>query len=389
MRLSVATNFDDDLLTRIAGFPVEDVYGKLSEDPVGGGRAGFSTGKTDRAKLERHLRTAHSHGIKFNYLLNASCLGNREWTREGAREIREILDYLVGIGVDSVTVSIPSLAETVKRHYPGLGLKIGIFANIDTPFRARFWEDLGADTLVLESFSINRSFSRLKNIRSAVRCRLQLIANFSCLPNCPMQGYHMNGISHGSSPREKAPFIDYCILKCTEKTLEDPVTLIRSNWIRPEDTGFYEGFGFSEFKLLERNAPTETMVGRVEAYARRRSPDNLLALIQPFGYPGKIRMSYGWLLPVLFHRPRILFDMYRLLKRRGMLFPLEGTPVVLDSRKIPADFLSQIEGRPCSTDHDCRGCGYCPEIAAKAYRVDPDYRAECLNLYKKVLRKLC
>jgi len=35
-RLSVATNFDNNLLERIATYPVEDVYGKLTDDFVGG-----------------------------------------------------------------------------------------------------------------------------------------------------------------------------------------------------------------------------------------------------------------------------------------------------------------------------------------------------------------
>ncbi len=160
MKLSVATNFDNALLERVAGLPVTEVYGKLPRDFVGGGRAGYSSGTVDGAGLEAHVRLAHRHGIKFNYLLNSVCMGNREWTRQGLHEIRRLLDFVSALGVDAVTVSTPYIAELVRRHYPKLAVKIGIFANIDTPTRARFWEDLGAETLVLESFSINRRLSQ-------------------------------------------------------------------------------------------------------------------------------------------------------------------------------------------------------------------------------------
>ncbi|MBF0253950.1 MAG: U32 family peptidase [Candidatus Omnitrophica bacterium] len=153
----------------------------------------------------------------------------------GIRRIRKLLDWLEGIGVDSVAVSTPYLAEIVKKRYPNFFLKIGIYANIDSPDRARYWEGMGAGMLVLESFSINRNFAVLAAIRKAVSCRLQLITNFTCLSRCPMQPYHMTGLSHGSSSSDNAAFVDYCVFKCTYWLLKDPSQLIKSQWIRPED----------------------------------------------------------------------------------------------------------------------------------------------------------
>jgi collagenase-like PrtC family protease len=389
MQLSLATNFDPELLRQASAFPVVEVYGKLPRDFVGGGRAGYTSGTVDRSGLEAHVTLARSLGIKFSYLLNASCLGNREWSREGGREIRAMLDYLSTIGVDSITVSIPYLAELIKKRYPHFQVKIGIFANIDSPTRARFWEDLGADAIVLESFSINRDVAMLAAIRSAVRCSLHLIANFSCLPRCPLQGYHMNGISHGSNTADRVPFVDYCIFKCSALMLKEPSLLVKSQWIRPEDLAVYEKLGFSDFKLLERNAPTETLMQRVAAYSRRQSPDNLLELIRPFGFRREVGKRFGWFMGTALHHPRLVFPLYKLLKRRGMLYPLRGTPEVLESKKIPPDFLAEIARRPCSLVHDCRDCTYCDDIAAKAYHVDSEFHRECSALYEKVFRILC
>ena len=99
---------------------------------------------------------------------------------------------------------------------------------------AVFEEDLGADEITLESFSINRNFDRLQNIRRAVRCSLQLIVNHPCLPNCPMQIAHQNDFAH-SSDGSRRLFIDYCLFTCSAMRLKDPCLFIKSGWIRPED----------------------------------------------------------------------------------------------------------------------------------------------------------
>ena len=393
MRLSVATNFDNNFLDQISSYPVREIYGKLSHDFVGGGRASYMTQGVNKSVLESHVKYAHEMGIKFNYLINSICLGNREWTPKGIRSIRKILDWLSNLKVDTITVSTPYIAEIIKKRYAHFFLKIGIFANIDSPERARFWQNLGADMLTLESFSINRNFSLLKAIRKSVSCQLQLIANFTCLSKCPMQIYHMTGLSHGSNTVDKAPFIDYCLLKCSLYTLKEPRLLIKSQWIRPEDTQYYEDIGYSDFKLLERNAPTDIMVKRVIAYSKRTSPHNLMELIQPYGFSKESKKEFGWQIkhffPILTGRPLMMRGLQKLLKKRGMLYPLKKTPLFLDSTKIPSNFLEEMSNRPCSLSGDCSKCGYCQSIAETAYNVEPGYTKECIDIYNKVFDQLC
>ncbi len=76
--LSVATNFDDGLLDAVSGYPVMEVFGKLSSDAIGGGRASFTLPPLSLKRLERHVEKARSKGIGFNYLLNPACMDNRE-----------------------------------------------------------------------------------------------------------------------------------------------------------------------------------------------------------------------------------------------------------------------------------------------------------------------
>jgi collagenase-like PrtC family protease len=149
------------------------------------------------------------------------------------------LAKLGDLGVRRVTVSTPFLLELVKRRFPEFKVRVGIYAQVDTPRRARYWEELGADAITLESFSINRDFHRLAAIRQAVHCDLQLIANHACLLNCPLQSYHQNGFAHASDDTGTL-FIDYCFLRCSRLRLTDPSLFIKAAWIRPEDLAAYE-----------------------------------------------------------------------------------------------------------------------------------------------------
>ena len=87
MKLSVACNFDDALLQGLAGYPVYEVYGKLTTDYFGGGRPAFYLPEVNRGRLARTVKTAHAGGIEFNYLLNASAMGNTEFCQRSQERL--------------------------------------------------------------------------------------------------------------------------------------------------------------------------------------------------------------------------------------------------------------------------------------------------------------
>ena len=190
IRFSLAANYDPELVPALSAYPVDEVYGRFPTDGVSSGRPRCLATPLSQADLRHYVRLLDHHGIAFNYLLNRACFGNYEWRRPWQKRVPALLAKLGDMGVRRVTVSTPFLLELVKRRFPAFKVRVGIYAQVDTPRRARFWEELGADAIVLESFSINRNFPRLKSIRQAVRCDLELIANHVCLMNCPMQTYH-------------------------------------------------------------------------------------------------------------------------------------------------------------------------------------------------------
>ena len=383
---SLAANYDPELVPALAAYPVEEVYGKFPADGISGGRPRYLATPLSEAGLRGYIRLLGRHGIAFNYLLNGACFGNHEWTRSWQKRVTALLAKLGEWGVRRVTVSTPFLLELVKRRFPEFKVRVGIYAQVDTPRRARFWEDLGADAITLESFSINRDFRRLEAIRQAVRCGLQLIANHVCLPNCPLQSYHQNGFAHASDDTGTL-FIDYCLLRCSRLRLTDPSQFIKSAWIRPEDLATYEAMGYTTFKLLERGIPSAELLRRVKAYSERRFDGNLAELLLSYGFKEPVRKESLWALRH-FWKPRQLSPvrlkpLLELARLQGMLSPLPECPVRIETRQIPADFLDGFRNRDCAL-LDCRTCGYCERIAAQAVSVAPEYRATVLGKYAEM-----
>jgi len=386
MKLSLAANFDRALIPKLKGFPVEEVFGKLPTDFTGGGRPSYMGGSLSERELAGYVALLAENGIAFNYLLNSACMGNREWGRGFQKKLMGLLARLGRMGVKRLTVSTPFLLEAIKARFPEFFVKVGIYAQVDTPRRARFWEDLGADAITLESFSINRNFRRLAAIRAAVRCELQLIANHPCLPNCPMQSYHQNGFAHGSDGSRRL-FIDYCFLRCTRTRLEDPSLFVKAAWIRPEDTAAYEALGFGTFKLLERNIPSGELLKRVRAYSERSFQGNLAEIILPYGFKETPRKGLAWaakhFLRPLQVSPFKVKELHRLARSQGMLFPLGESPIRIDSARIPADFIEGFRRRDCAT-LECSRCRYCEEIAERAVAVDEDFRRRAMQQFDRI-----
>jgi collagenase-like PrtC family protease len=398
MRFSVATNFRDDLLDALEGYPVAELFGKLPADSLGGGRASFMLAPLNERQFRRHVERAAGKGIGFNYLVNPACLDNREYTRQGQAALERLLGFVEDCGASAVTVALPFLVPIIKKRHPQLKVRVGVYARVEGVAKAKFWEDLGADCITLESIAVNRDFAMLRAIRQAVALELQLIANSNCLIFCPLSGQHMVNLSHASQKGHESRgfMIDYCALRCSFEKLADPSNYLRSEFIRPEDLDLYTEMGFSSFKILERGAPTAVLAKRVRAYAERSFEGNLLELIQPYGYRNNQSGAAGGITGFsrflkYFFRPGTvrrqgLLQLKALAEKRGLIAGLDWDPVCLDNRALDG-FLAGMKEIDCRAT-DCSKCGYCAKWAQKAVVVDEKYRAEMLELYRDAFSQM-
>ena len=399
MKLSVACNFDEELLPGLAPLPVYEVYGKLTSDYFGGGRPSFYLPQVDRQGLEQYVQETHKHGMRFNYLLNALATENREFTREGQREAEELLGWLQEIGVDSITVCHVYFLRLIKRRFPNFKVRISAHQFTDSPRKVRFWVENGADYIVVSEVNLHREFGVLRALKEAAgEVELQLIVNNWCRQDCAIAGTHAVGLNAASRGGRGGFPLDYCSVVCNDIRLSEPVNYLRANWIRPEDLPLYEEIGYHNFKIVERNTPTQILVERAQAYAARRYDGNLLDLVQNYAYPykkigAKATDAYSFKrLVKYFARPRAV-NLWRFRKvmefgkALSVLYPLRGpNPVQIDNRGLDG-FMERFKEKGCQ-EQDCGSCGYCHEWAEQTVRMDPAWRERTHAILKELLSDL-
>ena len=382
MKFSVPTNWHNDLLAEIERPEIDEVYGKLDADFVGGGRSSYLLPPVSAKQAQLHIQQIHKKGIRFNYLLNAPCLDNKEFTISGQRKLHKLIHWLLDINVDVVTVSIPYLLQMIKKQYPQLKIYVSTIANVNTIQRAKLWQDLGADSITLSDTESNRDFVLLEKIRKAVNCQLQLIANNGCLYQCPLRNYHYNSIGHASQSghRLRGFIINYCLFVCRGRMIVNPVEFIRSGWIRPEDIHYYEKIGIDSVKLAGRFLSTQAISTIVKAYAARKYKGNLVDLIGHFA-PG-IATQRASLLRRLryFFRPSLV-NIFRLNKLSQ--YPIR---VYIDNQALEG-FIEHFFKADCSLK-DCQDCKYCAKIAQEVIKIEPEHQEEMSLRYKKALNEI-
>ena len=358
MKLRVGSNWDFALIDALQGTSVDALFGKLPFDIVGGARPGFVLPQVNRDYVKRYIHACHEKGLEFSYLLNAPCLGNLQYSRKGYGQLIELIEWVDESGADAVTVGIPYLVDLVRKRFPRLKIKVSTIARVNTVRKALQYEDMGVEEIIIDEH-INREFKNLEAIRKAVKCNLELIVNNICLWQCPYNFEHVNHDGHASREGEEEA---YCYLQypgylCLYRKLTEPVELLKSPWIRPEDLPHYETIGYDHFKITERFKRTPLLLEHVKAYENRRYDGNVLDL---FTLPRKgaftpLHLEY-------FIKPEHV-DILK-VSELGKVFDLEVRELIqMDNRKLDG-FIEHFKTRDCN-ETSCSSCRYCETMFEK------------------------
>lgn len=132
---------------------VAEVYMAGAPEVMGSGRATLHSASI--ADIKAQTEYAHQHDLKINIVVNPSCLGGYHLTFEGYNLFTQYFEELNKAEVDGVTVAEPYFLELL-RDFP-METVVSCIAHVDSPQRAEFFEDLGADTIALDT-NINRNF---------------------------------------------------------------------------------------------------------------------------------------------------------------------------------------------------------------------------------------
>ncbi|MFT5699147.1 MAG: collagenase-like PrtC family protease [Desulforhopalus sp.] len=374
MKLSVATNWDLALLDGLAEIPeVTSIYAKLPFDVVGGGRAGTVIPSVDWDFTTSYIDMAHQRGLSFCYLINAPCLANLEQTEEGKKQILSLVDQLVDMGVDSVSIANLALVALVRRNFPNLPIRGSVLSWPTNLSRLKYQESLGVDPLIIPYSEFNRDFNMLPKIRSGLSCGMQLFVNVSCIYNCHYLGEHANSVGHASqlsqNGQRPTSFLDFYLWQCTRRRLLHPELLLMSRWIRPEDLDQYEAMGFDEFKIIDRSRSTPWLLRATKAYADRHYDGNLLDILslEMLGDPAGFHSDIEGQIPERMRHynkgERQL--MLRMLKLRRRLLALD---LCIDNSEL-TEFLDGFQKIRCAETY-CENCRHCHRYAERAVRFD-------------------
>lgn len=380
MILSVPTTWEDDYLLRLKEYPAAGwVYGSLPAEVVGSGRQATLLPTVDRERGAEHIKQARRLGLKFNYLINTACLGNREYTGDFHGAMLKYIEWVAEQAPDMVTVTIPFIAQIVKKQFPALKLCAGKYANVDSLEKAKFWEDLGADEVVIPDDGPGRDFKLLRLMRQNLRCEIQVFANLACMRGCPFAHYHANLASHGSQRHEEAGgvYVDSCLVNCKNIRVRNPVEIIKSGWVRPEDLHHYEAIGITKFKLVDRSLKARGLLKRVKAYSERKYEGNLADIICLHTRRTEHRFMPG--------AKSMDPDARETLRQMGdAIFAAEK--IYIDNRKLDGFFdgLKKIDCRYTS----CEKCGYCERFAKKAITISPEDSEEAIRRSNLFLNKI-
>jgi len=308
-------------------------------------------------------------------------MDNLEFTRQGQRELRRLLEWLSKAGVDSVTVANPYLLMWIKKNYPGISVSVSAMANVDSLNRAKFWESLGVDKITFPGPFVNRNLNLIRLMRKSLKCKMQLIANNGCQKQCPNFINHALMSCHGSQNRHKGYIFDYYVAMCRMNRLQDPVNFIFSDWIRPEDVTFYERLGIDSIKIVDRRLPTHLILKILGAYLSRSYTGNLMDLLANF-YGVSFNAHKGWITKLFYLLPSFPVNPIKLLRYSKVLSKLD---VFIDNKSLDG-FLENIPEK-CDL-MSCDDCRYCMGVAAKAVKIDKGYSEDKIRQHKKVMDNL-
>lgn len=356
MKFCVATTRDDGLihgLKKIEGISgrskIYELFGSLPVSPVGSGREAISVPTVSREKAANHIELTHSLGIRFNYLINASCMGNREFSSVGYNELMEYLGWINEVGVDVVTVTIPLLIEIIRSQFPKIELNVSTVNHVRSISQIEYFRKLGVNRITL-SYMSNRDFELIRRLKSIHDVDFEILVNESCLLDCPFRMYHYNLVSHGSQREKGEPFLQYPFLSCTLMKLQNVAELIKAPWVRPEDLYRYEELGIQYFKLAGREKTTEWLLRCAKSYFSLRHDGNLLDIIA-IATPTTSDLA--------------------MLCEKKIEAEFRDIELYIDNNAL-ADFLEFFETSTINCESSCgasgTGCRYCYEVATAAIK---------------------
>ncbi len=232
-------------------------------------------------EFTRVVQEIHHEGIRVNLVLNSTCEGIDWYSQE---VVASTMKYLGKMheehGVEVVTIANPIFIREVRKRFPKIEICASVLGDIDCVQRAVLYKEAGAD-IITPDVNINRDLQLLGEIKEATNTELKLMVNEGCLYKCPYRKFHFNITSHAAREVSRVG-IDYSSADffdiCNRVVSEDHSQILKSGWIRPEDTREYNGIT-SFFKIVGRTQRGSRVIRATKAYLDENYRGDLLDLM--------------------------------------------------------------------------------------------------------------
>lgn len=256
---------------------VIETYGCLPYDEIGSSRVGTQLPQVDYNKLKEYISYSKKNGIDFNYIMNTTCHGDLT-NLELNKKLFKFVELLKAAGVTNITVGTPYLMEFFKENFPEINIIASINMCTSSVSQVLQLKEMGVSRVVLDR-NINRNYKLLNVIKKSCDIDLELLTNSLCLPFCIMHQYHNNLNSHFSKDTDEGFVQCYPYAKCFSRYISDPILMLCSGWIRPEDLKLYTNLGIDKFKIDGRGIPMDIILSVIEPYMSEEYEGNLFDLM--------------------------------------------------------------------------------------------------------------
>lgn len=322
---------------------VIETYGCLPYGRISSSRVDAQLPEVTIDTLKEYIAYSLEKQIDFNYIMNTTCHGNVSHENLNYM-LHEEINLLLEVGVKNITASTPYLIQFLHNNYPEINIIASINMCVSSVAQVLHLQNMGVGKVVLDR-NINRNYKLLKDIKRSCDVDLELLTNSLCLPFCIMHQYHNNLNSHYQSGADEKLIKVYPYSECISRYVENPILMICSGWIRPEDLKLYTDLGINKFKIDGRGIPQKTILEVIEPYMSNEWKGNLFDLM----FSGRD-------------------------SRRSI-------SAYLDNERLETFLLTLFEDRV-----DCRSCGgknkKCMDIA-KQITFDEEKRVEYIKENKK------
>lgn len=369
MQITTPTNWDYKILEIIKKInqdkntktKIKEVYSGLKTSIAGTARTSkLIPTEINQQYAENYIKQTHNTGIDFNYLINSSNLGNNEYNKKYRLELVDYLKWIESTKADYITIANPFLID-LSLKYTELKVVLSCVTDPKSTNRLNLIKNDNIDRVVF-STTLNRNINLLKKIVNSTDIKTEILANESCLFDCPYRAYHYAVSSFDSQNNPNPNTFDYCLAKCSLAKLKDLTQIIKSPWIRPEDEKIYSDIGIDYLKLSGRIMPTNWITNCIKAYARNKYAGNLSDLID---------------------QQKMYSDDFSELSNNEDFNQID---ILIDNNKLNG-FLEKIIKSGVDCGQDCENCLICKNATKKAVFIKNEAKKNHLKNIRIILDK--